>query len=244
MPAGGSSATTHRPTSPSWRRCRTTSGSASTVASCWTTRPACSRGPARRCATSSVRSAADLRAPAAGGAAPAGGGRGPAWQGAGPAAPDPAPAPCATSTGSARPCWRTSAGSGSATWPGWPGRTPGRLYDRLCALTGGRQDPCVLDTFCCAVAQAKDPRLPAERRKWWWWSRRRLRAAGGAEAVRAGGRVGVARGAANGAVAGAGGSAAGDRVRGDSRIVTGRGCVPVWRLKLSRVAELRPSWVR
>jgi hypothetical protein len=30
------------------------------------------------------------------------------------------------------------------------------LYDRLCALTGVRQDPCVEDTFVCAVAQARD----------------------------------------------------------------------------------------
>lgn len=50
-------------------------------------------------------------------------------------------------------------------------QSPGRMYDRLCALTGQRQDPCVLDTFTCAVAQAKDPNLPAEQRNWWYWSR-------------------------------------------------------------------------
>jgi hypothetical protein len=50
---------------------------------------------------------------------------------------------------------------------------PERLYRRLCALTGLRQDPCVLDTFRCAVAQARDPLLPAARRNWWWWSRER-----------------------------------------------------------------------
>ncbi len=50
---------------------------------------------------------------------------------------------------------------------------PQALYDRLCRLTGVRQDPCVLDTFCCAVAQARDPALPAARRRWWWWSRLR-----------------------------------------------------------------------
>jgi hypothetical protein len=48
-----------------------------------------------------------------------------------------------------------------------------KLYDRLCALTGERQDPCVLDTFRCAVAQARDPGLPPEQRRWWWWSRQR-----------------------------------------------------------------------
>lgn len=47
------------------------------------------------------------------------------------------------------------------------------LYLRLCTLTGTRQDPCVLDTFRCAVAQAQDPLLAAEKRDWWWWSRER-----------------------------------------------------------------------
>jgi hypothetical protein len=50
---------------------------------------------------------------------------------------------------------------------------PQALYDRLCRLHGVRQDPCVLDTFHCAVAQARDPGLPAAQRKWWWWSRLR-----------------------------------------------------------------------
>jgi predicted RecB family nuclease len=47
------------------------------------------------------------------------------------------------------------------------------LYRRLCESTGTRQDPCVLDTFRCAVAQARDPGLPSEQRNWWWWSRQR-----------------------------------------------------------------------
>ncbi|MGJ5817554.1 helix-hairpin-helix domain-containing protein [Paludibaculum fermentans] len=46
-----------------------------------------------------------------------------------------------------------------------------KMYDRLCEFTGQRQDPCVLDVFVCAVAQAKDPNLPAEQRNWWYWSR-------------------------------------------------------------------------
>jgi hypothetical protein len=50
---------------------------------------------------------------------------------------------------------------------------PQELYDRLCAITKSRQDPCVLDVFHCAVAQARDPLLPEEQRKWWWWSRKR-----------------------------------------------------------------------
>ena len=47
------------------------------------------------------------------------------------------------------------------------------LYEKLCVKTKTRQDPCVLDTFRCAVAQARNPRLPVEQRNWWWWSRRR-----------------------------------------------------------------------
>ena len=52
-------------------------------------------------------------------------------------------------------------------------QNPQRLYDKLCALTGARQDPCVLDTFVCAVEQAKDPDLPLAQRQWWYWSRKR-----------------------------------------------------------------------
>lgn len=48
-----------------------------------------------------------------------------------------------------------------------------KLYDRLCAMTGKCQDPCVLDTLNCAIAQARDPDLPAEQRAWWYWSRLR-----------------------------------------------------------------------
>jgi predicted RecB family nuclease len=47
------------------------------------------------------------------------------------------------------------------------------LYERLNDITGTRQDPCVLDTFRCAVAQARNPRLPDEQRDWWYWSRLR-----------------------------------------------------------------------
>jgi len=50
------------------------------------------------------------------------------------------------------------------------------LYHRLCDQTGTRQDPCVLDTLRCAVAQARDPRLPQEQCNWWWWSRQRKQA--------------------------------------------------------------------
>jgi hypothetical protein len=50
---------------------------------------------------------------------------------------------------------------------------PERMYERLNGITGMRQDPCVLDVFCAAVAQARNPRLPAEQCQWWYWSRRR-----------------------------------------------------------------------
>lgn len=52
-------------------------------------------------------------------------------------------------------------------------RNPRRMYDQLGRILGQRQDPCVLDTFCAAVAQARNPRLPAEQCRWWWWSTKR-----------------------------------------------------------------------
>jgi len=54
---------------------------------------------------------------------------------------------------------------------------PKEMYERLCHMTGKRQDPCVLDTFTAAVAQARDPELPPAMRQWWYWSRERKRAA-------------------------------------------------------------------
>jgi predicted RecB family nuclease len=57
-------------------------------------------------------------------------------------------------------------------------RNPEQLYENLSRLTGRAQDLCVLDTFRCAVAQARaqtrGKRLPAAQTRWWWWSRRRL----------------------------------------------------------------------
>lgn len=50
---------------------------------------------------------------------------------------------------------------------------PKKMYSRLERLTGEHQDPCVLDTFCAAVAQARNPRLPVEQCQWWYWSRKR-----------------------------------------------------------------------
>jgi nucleotidyltransferase/DNA polymerase involved in DNA repair len=50
---------------------------------------------------------------------------------------------------------------------------PEKLYRRLERLTGQPQDICVLDVFRAAVAQARNPRLPAEECQWWYWSRKR-----------------------------------------------------------------------
>jgi hypothetical protein len=59
-------------------------------------------------------------------------------------------------------------------------QNPQKMYEELSRKMGERQDPCVLDTFCAAVAQARNPRLGAEKCQWWWWSRRR-REEGGKE---------------------------------------------------------------
>ena len=50
---------------------------------------------------------------------------------------------------------------------------PEELYAKLCRMTGHRQDVCVLDAFRAGVAQARNPRLPAEQCQWWYWSRSR-----------------------------------------------------------------------
>ena len=48
-------------------------------------------------------------------------------------------------------------------------RPPETMYEQLVARRGP-QDICVLDVFRCAVAQARNPRLPAAQRNWWYWS--------------------------------------------------------------------------
>ncbi|MGC1616955.1 MAG: DUF4332 domain-containing protein, partial [Candidatus Acidiferrum sp.] len=37
-------------------------------------------------------------------------------------------------------------------------QNPQRMYEKMERVRGQRQDPCVLDTYCAAVAQAKNPR--------------------------------------------------------------------------------------
>ena len=49
-------------------------------------------------------------------------------------------------------------------------RSPERLYRQLERATGKKPDPCVLDTFRAAVAQALDPNLPREQCVWWYYS--------------------------------------------------------------------------
>jgi hypothetical protein len=50
---------------------------------------------------------------------------------------------------------------------------PERLFEKLCRRTGKSVDICCLDVFTAAVAQARNPRLPAAQRQWWYWSRQR-----------------------------------------------------------------------
>ena len=50
---------------------------------------------------------------------------------------------------------------------------PEKLYEKLCRLAPQHQDICCLDVFRAAVAQARNPRLPAEQCQWWYWSRKR-----------------------------------------------------------------------
>lgn len=50
---------------------------------------------------------------------------------------------------------------------------PESLYNRLCRLRGRRADPCCLDVFSAAVAQARNSNLPAEKCAWWYWSQQR-----------------------------------------------------------------------
>ena len=62
---------------------------------------------------------------------------------------------------------------GIRTMDGLARANPQHMYQKLCRVTGQRQDICVLDVFRAAVAQARDPRLPAEQCRWWYWSRKR-----------------------------------------------------------------------
>jgi len=55
-------------------------------------------------------------------------------------------------------------------------RNPQRMYRQLCRIKRKSIDPCCLDVFAAAVAQARDPSLPVEQRQWWYWSKKRKQA--------------------------------------------------------------------
>ena len=49
------------------------------------------------------------------------------------------------------------------------GHDPYELYDRLCAITGQRQDPCVMDVFIATTRfMAGEPKAP-----WWKYTAER-----------------------------------------------------------------------
>lgn len=52
-------------------------------------------------------------------------------------------------------------------------QNPRKMYLELCRITKRDHDICCLDVFEAAVAQARNPKLPAEQRQWWYWSRKR-----------------------------------------------------------------------
>ena len=64
---------------------------------------------------------------------------------------------------------------GIRTVNGLARRSPEKLYEKLCEVTGQRHDICCLDVFRAAVAQARNPKLPVAQRNWWYWSRLRKR---------------------------------------------------------------------
>ena len=51
------------------------------------------------------------------------------------------------------------------------GRKPIALYQALCEVSGGRQDPCVLDVFTSAVRYVEG----AKARPWWHYTAERKR---------------------------------------------------------------------
>jgi predicted flap endonuclease-1-like 5' DNA nuclease len=53
---------------------------------------------------------------------------------------------------------------------------PKELYRKLCKLSKDRHDLCTEDVFSAVIAQAKNPKLAAEKCDWWYWNRRRQRA--------------------------------------------------------------------
>jgi Pathogenicity locus len=52
-------------------------------------------------------------------------------------------------------------------------KNPTRLYQELCRRNGQPVDICCQDVFAAAIAQARNPLLPADQCQWWYWSRQR-----------------------------------------------------------------------
>ena len=52
-------------------------------------------------------------------------------------------------------------------------QNPQSMYEKLNRLSVHAHDICLLDVFCSAVAQARNPRLRPEQCRWWWWSKKR-----------------------------------------------------------------------
>lgn len=60
------------------------------------------------------------------------------------------------------------------------GRDPYRMYARLCAITGVRHDPCVIDVFLSCVRYMEG----APARPWWAYTAERKRVLGDAKGPR------------------------------------------------------------
>lgn len=54
------------------------------------------------------------------------------------------------------------------------GEEPEAMYQRLCELSGGHVDRCVLYVFRCAVYFASNEARDPELLKWWNWSDQRM----------------------------------------------------------------------
>ena len=52
-------------------------------------------------------------------------------------------------------------------------QNPKKLYNKLERVARQHMDICCLDVFSAAIAQARNPRLPAQKCQWWYWSRKR-----------------------------------------------------------------------
>lgn len=65
----------------------------------------------------------------------------------------------------AKDLWRL----GIHTVPDLKNKNPMQLYQKLNAITGTKQDTCVLYTFRCAVYYATEKNHSPEKLKWWYW---------------------------------------------------------------------------